>query len=169
MIGTQLHWVPGPWQGKLALAARPRGNDWLDDELAAWRRRGVDVVVSLLTPDEEADLGLVDESIRAHAHGLDYWAFPMADREIPASEREYAQLIERLDADLARGRNIVVHCRQGVGRTGLVAVGALIARGAPLEQAIRLLSEVRGVEVPETTEQRAWLEDYAAAGAPSSG
>ncbi len=35
MLGTTLYWVRGPWPGKLALAARPRGGEWLDDEIAA--------------------------------------------------------------------------------------------------------------------------------------
>jgi len=26
---TELHWVDGPWPGRLAVAARPRGGDWL--------------------------------------------------------------------------------------------------------------------------------------------
>ena len=41
---------------------RPRGGDWLEDEIQAWRRSGVGVVVSLLTPDEIADYDAYDES-----------------------------------------------------------------------------------------------------------
>jgi hypothetical protein len=44
--GTDLYWVGGPWSGKLALAARPRAGEWLHDELANWRREGVDMVFS---------------------------------------------------------------------------------------------------------------------------
>lgn len=46
MKWTKLHGVNGPWAGKLALAPRPRGGDWLEDELACWRQEGVDEVVS---------------------------------------------------------------------------------------------------------------------------
>jgi hypothetical protein len=49
---TNLYWVDGPWPGKLALAARPRGGDWLGDEVVSWKRNGVDAVLSLLTPEE---------------------------------------------------------------------------------------------------------------------
>ena len=45
-----LYWLNGPWQGKLAMAARPRGGDWLEDDLSSWKREGVDTVLSLLTP-----------------------------------------------------------------------------------------------------------------------
>ncbi len=55
---TKLYWIDGPWRGKLAIAARPRGGDWIADEIASWRGSGVDVIVSLLTAEEERDLEL---------------------------------------------------------------------------------------------------------------
>jgi hypothetical protein len=33
---TELFWIPGPWKGKLAIVPRPRGGDWLDDEVGGW-------------------------------------------------------------------------------------------------------------------------------------
>jgi len=59
---TELYWVDGPWPGKLALASRPRGGDWLEEEMAGWRRAGVDTVLSLLTPEEEQELELKREA-----------------------------------------------------------------------------------------------------------
>ncbi len=53
---AELFWISGRWHGKLAIASSPRGGDWLQDEAAAWRRAGLDVVVSLL---EEEDSGLI--------------------------------------------------------------------------------------------------------------
>jgi hypothetical protein len=57
---TELYWIERPWRGRLAIMPRPRGGDWLDDEIQSWRRSGVDVVVSLLTREEESDLNLLD-------------------------------------------------------------------------------------------------------------
>ena len=54
-----LFWIPGPWRGRLAVATRPRGGDWLEDEAIGWRRAGIDVIVSLLEEDEAAQLDLV--------------------------------------------------------------------------------------------------------------
>jgi hypothetical protein len=43
-----LFWIEAPWPGRLAIAARPRGAEWPDDEMRALRAAGVDVLVSLL-------------------------------------------------------------------------------------------------------------------------
>ena len=167
-MGTELYWVDGPWPGRLALAARPRGGDWLEDEIAGWRRAGVDAVLSLLTPEEEGDLDLKTESRDATAHGMEFISFPIPDRDVPNSEAKMASVLERLDRVLSSGKNVVVHCRQGIGRTGLVAACLLVSKGLTPESAVRKLSAARGVAVPETSEQRHWIDRYVAisAGAP---
>jgi hypothetical protein len=58
---AELYWIPGPWLGRLAMAPRPRGGDWLADEIASWRHAGLNAVLSLLTPEEEQDLDLAGE------------------------------------------------------------------------------------------------------------
>jgi protein-tyrosine phosphatase len=159
---TELHWVEGPWPGKLALTARPRGGDWLEEEMAAWRRAGIDIVLSLLTPEEEQDLDLLQEAQEAKALGIKFYSLPIPDRQVPNSESEVSAILDRLDADLTAGKNIAVHCRQGVGRTGLVAACLLVAKGVTPEAAVKTLSAARGTPVPETVEQRRWIDHYAA-------
>lgn len=41
------YWVEGPWPGKLAILPRPRGDEWLRDEIQAWAHAHIDVIVSL--------------------------------------------------------------------------------------------------------------------------
>ena len=159
---TQLYWVEGPWPGKLALAARPRGGDWLDDEMAGWRKAGIDTVLSLLTPDEEKDLDLKNEAREAERRGMKFVSFPIQDRKVPGSQAKLAAALENLDADLAAGKNVVIHCRQGIGRTGLVAACLLVTKGLSSGAAISALSGARGNSIPETEEQRRWISNYAA-------
>src|SRR5450755_3483963 len=97
---TELYWVNGPWPGKLALASRPRGGDWLNEEMAEWRRAGIDIVLSLLTPDEEKDLDLRREAHEAKANGMKFASLPIADRQVPHSESEVSGVLDNLDADL---------------------------------------------------------------------
>lgn len=160
-MSTKLYWADGRWPGRLALAARPRGDDWLEDEIADWRRQGVDTVASLLTAEEEKDFGLSAEERHVRAQGMRFVSFPIPDREVPDSDAKVAAALEKLDADLSSGKNVVVHCRQGIGRTGLMAAGLLIMKGLNPEAAIKRLTAARGTPVPETAAQRRWIDHYA--------
>ena len=160
---NELYWVAGPWPGKLALAARPRGSDWLADELASWKRAGIDTVVSLLTPEEQRDLDLLKEAVESHRHGLAFSSFPIPDRQVPTSETKFNEAVRHAGEILSDGKNLLVHCRQGVGRTGLFAACLLIRSGMSPSAAVDLVSAARGLAVPETIEQRDWIERYAPA------
>jgi protein-tyrosine phosphatase len=140
---------------------RPRGGDWLEDEIRNWRQAGIDVVVSLLTRDEIAELSLADEEELCQAQGIRFLSFPIPDRGIPSSKAAVAELAMRLGESLTAGKNIVIHCRQGIGRSALIAVYLLIRSGMDLETAIQRVSAARGCPVPETSEQRRWLATLA--------
>ncbi len=157
----ELYWVDGPWAGKLAMAARPRGGDWLEDDLSSWKQAGTDTVLSLLTPEEEEDLDLRPEAGEAKRLGMEFVSFPVPDRQIPKSEAKWADILEKTTRTLSEGKNVVVHCRQGIGRSGLVAACLLVRKGVSPGAAVEMVSAARGVSVPETTEQRDWIDHYA--------
>jgi protein-tyrosine phosphatase len=159
---ADLYWVDGPWPGKLAIAPRPRGADWLKDDIGSWERSGVNAIVSLLTPEEEKDLDLRDEARTGRERGMQFISFPVADRQVPASQTELAVLLEKLDHDLTAGKNVVIHCRAGIGRSALVAACLLVMKRLSPESAVRKVSTTRGLSVPETKEQRNWVDQYAA-------
>ena len=159
---TRIFWVAGTWKGRLGILPRPRGGDWLGDEMAAWREAGVDMAVSLLEAEEAAQLVLADEAAAAAASGVAFRAFPIPDRGVPTSNELVAELAgEILDA-LEEGKSVAVHCRQGIGRSGLIVGGVLVAAGKEPVTALKTVADARGLEVPETEEQRQWLKDFAA-------
>jgi protein-tyrosine phosphatase len=162
-MASKLYWLDQAWPGRLALAARPRGGDWLADEVADWKRAGISSVLSLLEHHEEEDLGLCGEADEAGRQGLEFISFPIPDRHVPASEETVAQILDRVEDALTSGKNVVVHCRQGVGRTGLVAACWLVKKGMSPGAAVERVSAARGVDVPETPEQREWIDHYATA------
>jgi protein-tyrosine phosphatase len=158
---TEPYWINGPWPGKLAIVPRPRGGDWLEDEVAAWRQAGLDVVVSLLTQEEVADLDVGQEAGLSQTKGIEFVSFPIPDRSVPLSRRATVELIRTLYTLLAKGKNVGVHCRQGLGRSALIAACLLVVAGLEPEAAFRHVSTARGSVVPETSEQRDWVSAFA--------
>ena len=154
----KLFWIPGPWRGKLAVASRPRGGDWLEDEINGWRKAGLDVVVSLLEEDEAAQFELGHEGDVAESKGVGFISFPIPDRGVPASTREALSLFSEVAAALEEGKNVAVHCRQGIGRSGLIAAGVLLTSGMGVEKALEAVSAARGETVPETPAQLQWIK-----------
>ncbi|WP_283132736.1 protein-tyrosine phosphatase family protein [Rhizohabitans arisaemae] len=150
-----LHTVAHEGPGGLSTMAKPRGGDWLPDEMAALKAFGVDVLVCALTPGELRETGLSGEARAAAEAGLEFVGIPIFDRAVPASA-EVLPVLSRLAGRLRSGAHIVVHCRYGIGRASLLAVSLLVLNGVTPEEAWRRLEHARGLPVPDTPEQRAW-------------
>jgi len=145
---------------RLAIIPRPRGQDWLADDVRALRGAGVDVVVSALTPVETEEWGLRDESRCCSENGLTFLSFPIEDRSVPTSLREFDGLIDSVTDYLREGKAVVVHCWGGVGRSSMIVACALIRNGLSADSAFRVIEESRGRQVPYTAEQRQWVDRY---------
>ena len=102
-------------------------------------------------------LAFENEAVTCLAHGIEFRALPVPDLGAPIDSSEFMQAVQMLAALLRGGTSVAVHCRQSVGRSGLLAVAIAVAVGVPLESAIREVSAARGVRVPETTVQTDWL------------
>jgi protein-tyrosine phosphatase len=158
---AELYWIEGPWPGLLAIMPRPRGGDWLEEEAASWRRMGIDVVISTLTREETAELDLVREVEVCKTAKIAFIAFPIEDRSIPSSGKATLELVRRLEQGLALGKKIAIHCRQGVGRSALLAACVLAASGIAPASVWERLAVARGCAVPDTSEQREWVVRFA--------
>jgi protein-tyrosine phosphatase len=165
---AEIYWINRESPAKLAILLRPRGGDWLADEVRDWLGAGLDVVVSLLSEEEVAELDLAREAELCRSGGLEFISFPIIDRSVPASREETLGLARRLASRLSAGKNVGIHCRQGIGRSSLVAACALIQTGLSARTAFDLISQARGLTVPETAEQEKWVRDFAARQAASA-
>ncbi len=153
--------IPGPWRGELAIVARPRGGDWLEDEIGDWRDAGLQIIVSLLAADETSELGLAQEADVAERCGLRFISFPIDDYGVPASENAVQALVQELECLLADGQHVGIHCRQGIGRSSLVTACLLVKAGQNVDASFQRISDCRGLMVPDTAEQRKWVGDFA--------
>lgn len=160
-MNTEYYWIEGPWKGRLAIVPRPRGGDWLEDEIHLWHEAGLDTIVSLLTPDEIEEFDLVREKELSQAQDIEFISFPILDREIPASRESTIALAHKLEAALTSGKSVGLHCRQGIGRSSLIAACVLIASGENSTEAFQRISTARGRPVPDTVEQKEWVKSLA--------
>jgi hypothetical protein len=78
---------------RLAIIPRPRGQDWLPDDISLLQRAGIDVVVSALTASENEELGLVEESRCCQSRAIEFLSFPIEDRSVPNSFAEFTELV----------------------------------------------------------------------------
>jgi protein-tyrosine phosphatase len=120
------------------------------------------MAVSLLERDEEAQLDLTGEAAAAGASGIDFKAFAVPDRAVPASRESVAELASQILAAVEAGRCVAVHCRQSIGRSSTIAAAVLVMAGIDLDLALETIGHARGVPVPETQEQRQWLREFQA-------
>src|SRR5687768_8217735 len=157
-MNPEIYWIKTAGPGKLAVMPRPRGGDWLEEEIWALRQTGVDILVSMLTREEEEMLGLENEGKLARAQGMDFVSHPIPDRDIPGSPKETWKLAKSLAGRFGEGKRIAVHCRMGIGRSPLLLACIMVSRGSTAEDAWGAISAARGCEVPDTFEQWAWLE-----------
>jgi protein-tyrosine phosphatase len=115
-------------------------------------------VVSLLENDEAAQLDLAYEGTAVESAGLRFLSFPIPDRGVPPSTRQAPSLLANIAAALGQGQTVAVHCRQGIGRSGLIAAGLLVMSGMGVEKAIEAVSAARGLTIPETPDQLEWIK-----------
>ncbi len=76
--------------------------------------------------------------------------------------------MRKLGSEIQQGKKVAVHCRQGIGRSSLISAALLISAGEDIEQALKAITKARGLEVPETAEQRKWLDQFAKTHAAAS-
>lgn len=159
--GAPIFHIPIDVPGVLSIVRRPRGGDWLEDDISALRREGVSVLVSLLGRDEEEELNLASEANTCERCGIQFMAVPVQDLAAPSDARAFIESVHRFADLLRNGAHVAVHCRQSVGRSGLLAVSISVACGLTLDEALEVVSAARGIPVPETEAQREWLRQNA--------
>jgi protein-tyrosine phosphatase len=143
---------------KLGIMGRPRGNEWLEEDILSLKKQGVQTIVSLLDRDEIYELGLEKESELCLKNGIECINFPIADRNTPKADAGFHNFIGQLKKKISVGSHMVIHCRMGIGRSTIIAGCLLMKPGYKTDEIIAHISKVRGLHVPDTDEQIAWLK-----------
>ena len=137
---------------------KPSG-EWLEDDIAHYKMKGITDVVSLLRNDEIAELNLLDEERFCTNANIGFTRLPIRDRGLPDLNL-LKQLALKLAEILKNEASLAIHCRAGIGRAGLLSCCILQELGMDAEEAIKSVSNARGVIVPDTNEQREFILNY---------
>lgn len=141
---------PPTWieQGRLVAGRHPCGWDPLDapTEVRDLLAVGVTLFVDLT---EEGELAPYAHLVAPARHVR----IPVRDFTVPLEE-DLVHALDTIDAEIARGGIVFVHCWAGCGRTGVVVGCWLVRHGASPQEALTRVAEARGLGCPQTLEQR---------------
>lgn len=142
----QPHAVTGAWDRDLAVDV---------EAIAKW---GAAAVLTLIEPQEFEDLKVQGLANAVQAQHMDWLHAPILDVSIPDGrfEAAWVEIGESLRDRLRAGFSILVHCKGGLGRAGIIAARLLIELGVPAEEAIRRVRAVRPGAI-ETADQEAFV------------
>lgn len=152
----------GPAYGKIGITFCPGKHDLLAatctwkrdlaidlDAVAAW---GAKLVLTLLEPIEISALKVPDLGAEIQCRGMLWQHLPIADYSVPSEEFERKWLAQgdEIRAVLRQGDNILVHCKGGLGRAGMIAARLLAELGMDPVAAIRSVRRARkgAIETP---------------------
>ena len=152
--------------------ARPFDFDWLTPALAVGGRFDLEHVAPLAADHgigHVVDLRLeaCDDETTLVAHGIELLHLPTEDVcaiDDAVLREGVAWVIARMEG----GGRVLVHCEHGIGRSALLALCVLVARGDSPIDALRRAKRARAVIAPSPEQLAAfsrfcaqWREDYA--------
>ncbi len=122
----------------------------------------VEVLVSLMERIEYSYLKVPDLLQKAEERGLEVVHLPIPDGGAPVDPEadRYGPLVEDVAERLKKGQTVVVHCRGGQGRSGMLAASVLVALGHPAVKALEIVRDTRegAVETPEQEDRVHFLQ-----------
>lgn len=128
----------------------------LATDLEAIKAWGAECVVTLMEDFEFPRLGIPGFRSVMAAQAFDWLHLEIRDADVPDDRFKSAwpTARARVLAVLGRGGKVLVHCRGGLGRTGLVVARLLVEQGMAAEEAIRLTREVRQGAIETNAQER---------------
>jgi len=143
--------------GTLGICPLPGHCGTYADDFAAVTRWAPGIVVSMTQAQEMAGVGAGALGEELKNAGIEWHHLPIADFGAPggAVQRAWPQVSKTISEELGRGGRVLVHCRAGCGRSGMIVLRVMVEAGEPASDALLRLRSARACAV-ETPEQMKW-------------
>jgi len=115
-------------------------------DIQAVKSWGATAWLNLLTSTEMLDLKVGDLGVAVKGNGIRYYCLPIEDGDTPDAifEKSWETAGAQIREELLRGGKILIHCKGGLGRSGMIAARLIVELGvASPEEAIRLVRASR--------------------------
>ena len=141
---------------KQAVAATGAWHRDLGLDLATISDWGATAVLTLIETHEMAALQVEGISAVVARQHMDWVHAPIPDVSTPdaAFEAAWGEIGEGLRDRLRAGFDIVVHCKGGLGRAGMIAARLMVELGVPLGQAIAEVRRARPGAIETAAQER---------------
>jgi protein-tyrosine phosphatase len=159
--GQMPFWIDTVSPLKLAIVPRPGSGEWLKQDISQLKNERIDILVSLLMPEEARELELERENAACASAGISFVNFPLPEHQVPPSRKCFLTFAQMLHRRASEGLRIGVHCRECIGRSSLLLATVLRLEGLSGRDAFERISAARGVRVPGTAEQAKWVAGLA--------
>lgn len=113
------------------------------------------LIVSLTEPSEMKTLGAGRLPKRLTQRALNWVSFAIPDFGTPPEGADWGSVSRQVHEVLDAGGCVLVHCRGGLGRSGMIALRLMVERGEDPDTALARLRAARPGAV-ETENQRLW-------------
>ena len=146
---------PGKYQPGAVTGAWNRD---LDADLKAIVEAGATTVITLLEPHELESLRVAELPAKANDLGLTQYSLPVRDGGVPSKKIEslWKSIGREIRDSIRNGELLVIHCKGGLGRTGLLAASLCVEFGVEPKLAIEHARMTRP-GVIETAEQERYV------------
>lgn len=150
------------FEGMIAGSARPGGEigrhssvpsgmtlaQSLDDDLSWLQRQGIGAILTLTEAPLPAHALLAHDLVALH--------LPIDD-QTPPQQADFLTALDFIDQQRMAARGVLVHCRIGEGRTGVILAAYLVRQGATPQQALARLRSLRPGAVSAPAQEEALI------------
>ncbi|MEK7431948.1 MAG: dual specificity protein phosphatase family protein [Cyanobacteriota bacterium] len=134
-------------KNKLAGASQPGLYEDIEKDISFLKEKGITTIITLTETKESYE-----------EFGMEQIHFPIHDMGIP-SPRNAFELCSKIIAEINLNKQILVHCKAGLGRTGTILACCLVNLGNNSNDAINIVRSINKAYIQSSIQEK-FIEHY---------